>query len=361
MRTLFDSTKINNIELNNRFIRSATWENKADQKGHLTDELLKVYQELAKGQVGLIITGYAFVIKDEQPNPGMMGIYDDSFIKDYKKLTDAVHQHGSKIVLQIAYGGTQTNYRPENRVIWGPSTVPEMATGVVAHEMTKDDINTLVKAFGDAASRAKSAGFDGVEFHGAHGYLLSQFLNPYHNQRTDEYGGDIENRARVIFETYNEIRRRVGEDYAVMIKINCRDFVEQELTFEESLYVCKELSKRGIDAIEVSGGIAAAKELGAQRKKINSTEKEAYFEEYAAEIAEQVDTKVILVGGIRSLDVMDRLLSETKIDYFSMARPFLSEPDLVKHFQEKSKTKARCVSCGSCYTPEGNYCVTFSK
>lgn len=361
MRKLFDQTKINQMELKNRFVRSATWEGMADDKGHLTDRLLKLYEDLAKGQVGLIITGYAFVLEDEQPNFAMMGIYDDSFIDDYKKLTDVVHSYGSKIALQIVYGGTQTRFNSDSRVIWGPSAVPEMGTGVVAKEMSKDEIKTLIKAFGDAAVRAKNAGFDGVQIHAAHGFLLSQFLNTYHNQRNDEYGGPIENRARIIFEIYDEIRNRVGNDYNVLIKINSADFVENGLVFEDSLYVCKELAKRGIDAIEVSGGISAAREQSFYRKNIDTPEKEAYFKNYAVQVAVETKVPIILVGGLRSLETMERILSETEIECFALSRPLISEPGLVKRWQEGDNIKTKCVSCNNCATSEGINCILNRK
>ena len=174
MRTLFDETKINSMTLKNRLIRSATWENMADQSGHMTDSLFKLYEGLACGGVGLIVTGYAFPLAEEQPNPGMMGIYDDSFIEDYRPLTEMVHSHGSRIVMQLAYGGSQTNYRTEDRNIWGPSEVADLAFKVVPHEMSRENIQTLINAYGDAATRAKAAGFDGVQLHSAHGYLLKE-------------------------------------------------------------------------------------------------------------------------------------------------------------------------------------------
>jgi len=357
LKTLFDKTQINNIDLNNRFVRSATWERMADENGHLTARLMNVYRELAEGEVGLIITGYAFVMEDGQPNPGMMGIYDDSFIEEYNVLTDTVHNLGSKIVLQIAGGGTQTTFKTEDRVIWGPSAVPEMATGVVAKEMTREEIQTLIKAFGDAAVRSKKAGFDGVQIHAAHGYMLSQFLNPYHNQRTDEYGGSIDNRARIIFEVYDEIRRRVGKDYPVMVKVNCRDFVDKELTFEESLYVCKELDKRGIDAVEVSGGNAKSKKISFGRSDVDIGEKEGFFLEYAAKIAAEINAPVMLVGGLRSPEGMEKILKETKIEYFSLARPFLREPGLIKRWRQGKLTQAACTSCNGCRSKEGNFCI----
>jgi len=258
--TLFDRICINRMKLKNRLVRSATWENMAEA-GHPTDRLLEVYKDLAGGGVGLIITSYAYITKEEQPNPGMLGICDDSFLADYRQLTDMVHSHDCSIVLQMAYGGSQTTYNTKDRVIWGPSAVPEAGTGVIPKEMTKADIGSLVRSFGDAAERGQRAGFDGVQIHAAHGYLLGQWLSPRHNHRTDEYGGSIENRSRLILEVYDEVRRRVGPDYAVLIKINCQDFVAGGTEFPDTLYVCQQLAKRGIDAIEISGGILGAKEL----------------------------------------------------------------------------------------------------
>lgn len=357
MKTLFDHTCINNIKLNNRFVRGATWENMADEKGHITDRLFKVYEDLAKGQVGLIITSYAFVTKDEQPNPGMMAAYDDSFIDGFQNLTDMVHSNGSKIILQLAYGGSETRYNLGERVILGPSAVPEIGTGVIPKEMTKDEIELLVRAFGDAAYRAKQGGFDGVEIHAAHGYLLGQWLSPLHNRRMDEYGGSIENRARIILEVFDEIRKRVGKDYAIFIKINCEDFVHGGMEFPDSLYVCQELAKRGIDAIEISGGILASKELCSFRPNINTPSKEAYFKCYAEQVAKKTGVPIILIGGLRTINVMDQILNNTDISYFAMARPLLTEPYLIKRWLEGDTNPSKCVYCNQCRSPLGNVCI----
>lgn len=360
IKKLFELTKINHMKLKNRFMRSATWENLADEKGHMTEKLLKIYQNLAEGQLGLIITGCSYVIKGEKEHPGMMGIYNDCFIEEYKKLTEIVHGYGSKIVLQFGYGGSQTSRKNvKNGIIWGPSAVPEMKTGIIASEMSKKDINKLIKIFGEAALRAKDANFDGVQIHAAHGYLFSQFLNPYHNQRTDKYGGSIKNRARIVFELYDEIRNKVGKSFAVMIKINCRDFVKKEFTLEESKYVCKELAKKGIDAIEISGGIKAANELSSSgRKNIDTLEKEAYFKNYAAEVTQEINIPIILVGGIRSIQTVENILKETEISYFSLCRPLLAEPDLIKRWLiEGDRRKSKCISCNRCRTPGGNFCI----
>ncbi|WP_421899478.1 hypothetical protein [Maridesulfovibrio sp.] len=159
MKTIFESCKFGPLKLKNRLVRSATWENMTTENGHMTPRLYDIYKILAENEVGLIITGYANVVTEEQPNPGMMGIYDDFSLTDYRKLTDSVHKHGSRIILQIAYGGTKTTYNVGERTIYAPSNVPERSTGTCGTPMTKKDIKYIVQAFADAARRAKECGF----------------------------------------------------------------------------------------------------------------------------------------------------------------------------------------------------------
>ncbi len=360
MKQLFEKTDINGLEMKNRFIRSATWERMADDEGHLTDRLIKVYENLADGGAAAIITGYAYVLKDEQPNPKMMGIYDDSFIEEYKKLTDAVHKRGSRIILQIVYGGPFSWFKASERVIWGPSAVTNKLSGVTPKEMTKDEIKILVEAFGDAALRAKKSGFDGVEIHGAHSYLLNMFLTPMFNTRGDEYGGNRDNRARIIYEVYDNVRAKTGKDYPVLIKLNCSDFSgDKGFTFNECKTLCSNLGTMGIDAIEISGGTvfkAPKPEKDPSNFSAEAIGKESYFAEYAKEIAETVNVPVILVGGNRSFEKMENLLSDSGIEYFSLSRPLLSEPDLISRWMTDRSVKPRCISCGKCFNNDGNHC-----
>lgn len=363
MKNLFDKTKILNMQMKNRFIRTALCEELADNDGHLTPELFDIYRELAKGGVSTIITGYSYVTKDEKPSQGLMGIYDDSFIEEYKTFTDEIHSLGANIIMQIVYGGFMTTFNVGERVIWGPSTTKNEVTGTYSKEMTKDEIKYLVKAFADAALRVKKAGFDGVQMHSAHGYLLSQFLSPYYNKRQDEYGGSIENRARIVFEVFQAIRNAVGKDFPVLIKLNSADYVKEGgFTQEESLYVAKKLADLGIDAIEVSGGNSSIKEvldnnLVTSRNKINGNkEKESYFKDYAVKLADMVDIPVILVGGNRSLDIMEDLLNKG-VSYFSLGRPLTAEPDLINRWQKGDLKPTKCVSCNSCRRLWGKRCI----
>ena len=361
MKTIFDKTECNSLFLKNRLWRSATWMNMANKKGHLTDRLEQIYLNLAKGGVGTIITGYAYILEEEQPNPGMLGIYDDSFIPEYRVFTDKIKKAGTNIIMQIVYGGSATDFNIGNRKIWGPSAVPHPFFKTTPTSMSRDNIATIVSAFAKAAGRCKDAGFDGIELHGAHTYLLSQFLSPYYNRRTDRYGGSIENRARIIYEILDAVRKEVGPDYPVFIKMHCSDeWDDNGLTVEESLHVARQLEKQGISGIEFSGGNRDNEnypDSGPIRGKILKEANQSYFAEKTAKIAEQLNIPVILVGGNRSPELMNKILNTTKIKYFSMARALLSEPDLVNRWQRGDTGKLRCVACNKCWNNDGNICI----
>ena len=356
-KTLFDQTQIASMKLKNRFFRSATYDGVADEGGHLTERLFQVYENLAKGGVGTIITGLTAVIGSEQRIPGQMGIYDDTFIEEYKQMTEMVHRHEANIILQIACLGSQSSPKGKaDKTLLGPSAVEDLSYKVTPKEMTKQEILAVQTAFADAAFRAKQAGFDGVQIHGAHGYLLSKFLTPYYNRREDEYGGSIENRARMVLETYKMVREKVGPEYPVLVKINSEDYMEQGMTFAECKYVCHELAKIGIDAIEISGGSSSSRPNEGSARKI-SIEQEAYYKAYAAEIASEISTPVISVGGHRDFAATTGILNETAIEYIALCRPLIYESDLIKRWKNGNMERAKCVSCNKCFRRDGTKCV----
>lgn len=360
---VFEETKMKGMKLKNRFWKSASWENLAASDGHLTEELISVYRELAEGGVGTIVTGYAYVTKDEQPNPGMMGIYDDSFMDEYRQLTEMVHSYDANIVLQLVYGGSLTFMNPPSRHILGASAVENERTGIKPSEMTKEDIRSLEEAFCKAALRAKKAGFDGVEIHAAHGYMMSQFLSPYYNRRQDEYGGTVENRARFLMEIIDRIRADAGSDFPIIVKLNSEDFSEGGLTEEESLSTARLLAAAGADAIDVSGGnessnTVIAENKGPARSGISQVKgNESYFLGYAKKLSDLLKIPVILTGGNRRLEAAEEIVEGTRIAYISMARPLIREPALIRRWQEGDTRPALCVSCNGCYRTYGKRCV----
>lgn len=356
MKSLFDSTELAGMKLKNRCVRSATHDRRAAEDGHMTAALFRVYEDLAKGGAGLIITGLTYVSDKEQSLPHQMGIYDDSFIEEYANLTGVCHKYDAKIVMQLACVGSQTFPGETGKVIWGPSAVEDLGFKVTPAVMTTQDILFVQAAFADAALRAKKSGFDGIQLHVAHGYLLSKFLTPYYNRRTDAYGGSIGNRTRMILETYAAVRKKVGPDYPVLVKINSEDFMDQGLTFAECKYVCKELVAAGIDAIEISGGSRSSRPNEWFSRTI-SPDQQSYFLPHTAELAGEVDVPVILVGGNRDYASLTDILNKTSIEYIAFCRPLIRESDLINRWQFGDREPSACVFCNKCFHPGGTSCV----
>jgi 2,4-dienoyl-CoA reductase-like NADH-dependent reductase (Old Yellow Enzyme family) len=360
MSKLFETTKLNGMTLKNRFVRSATAEGMATDDGECILRLTNLMTELAEGGVGLIITGHTYVTKRGQATPWQLGIYDDKLVSGLRRMIDSVHERDRKIVAQLAHSGMLANPKLTNDAPLGPSAM-EGLNGAIAQEMTLEDINATVEAFGNAAERAREAGFDGVQLHAAHSYLLSQFLSPAFNHRRDGYGGSIENRARMVVEIVQDIRERVGEDYPVLVKMNCRDFLEGGLELEDAVQAAALLQAAGIDAIEVSGGTFASGDLMPSRKGITKERDEAYFKEEARAFKERIDLPIILVGGIRSFPVAEKIVDDHIADYISMCRPLIREPGLVNRWESGDLSKATCLSDSKCFRPaltgKGVYCV----
>jgi 2,4-dienoyl-CoA reductase-like NADH-dependent reductase (Old Yellow Enzyme family) len=347
MKTLFDSTQVAGMKMKNRFVRSATHDGRADASGHVTEKLIRHYENLAKGGVGTIITGLTNVTDIEKIVPGQMAIYNDSFIPEYKVLTDTVHSHKVNIIAQLVCNGAQNRSKNEG-VLWAPTVIEDMKPVAGIKEMTQDDISIMKEAFIGGAIRAQKAGFDGVQLHAAHGYLLSRFLTPYFNRRTDEYGGSTENRARVVIEICNGIRNALGADYPVWVKINCDDFMEDGLTFNECKHICKMMEDAGITSIEISGGTILSRTGEGAVRKI-TTETESYFMRYAAEIAEETEVPIICVGGHRDFYKLSNILNQSKIEYISLSRPLIREPELINRWATGDSSPAKCISCTKCF------------
>ncbi|MGB5156602.1 NADH:flavin oxidoreductase [Desulfobacterium sp. N47] len=364
MTKLFEETSIKGMILANRFVRSATWEGLAENDGRVTAKLIDCMTDLAKGGVGLIISGHAYVQKQGQASFLQLGAYSDDLLSGLTDMADKVHKNNGKIVLQIAHAGYFARTDLTKVPAFAVSDIGK-TTKVPYSVLSIPDIKQIVAAFADAANRAKKAGFDGVQIHAAHGYLISQFLSPAYNRRTDEYGGSIENRARILIEVLKSVRNSVGSDYPVMVKMNVADFIENGLELKDSVQAAKMLESEGIDAIELSGGVLTGGKLIPSRKGINSEEKEAYFLKEAKAFREKISVPLILVGGNRSYKMAEKIIAEGTVDYISMCRPLIREPGLINRWKSGDIAKSACISDNQCFGPalagEGLCCVTEKK
>lgn len=365
MNTLFDEVVIKGVTMRNRMVRSATWEGMCESDGKPTAKLADCYASLAKGGVGLIISGYTFVRPEGKQLPGKMGIHSDDFAEAFENLTQAVHGVGGAIAIQLVHAGGQANTKVSGHATVAPSAIETPQFAVKPEELTMEQIHGVIDAFAKGAKRAKAWGFDGVQLHCAHGYLINQFLSPLTNRRSDQYGGSIENRCRFLLDVYRAVRNEVGEDFPVMIKLNAADHLEGGLEFQDALYAARQLDSAGVDAIEVSSGTPVSGDDGPAREKINKPEKEAYNLELAIAMKENVSCPVMAVGGFRSFDVARNAIEKSGMDFISMSRPLIREPDLPARWQQGDRTTAKCISCNKCFMPGlkegGIYCVVEKK
>ena len=347
MSKLFERTEINGMVLANRFVRSATWEGMAAVDGSVTPRLISAMAGLAEGGVGLIISSHTYIRPEGQATPWQIGVYKDELIPGLREMTSAVHARGGRIVMQLAHAGAFAPEKITGREALAVSEDQE--PGKARREINGRDLRDLVQAFADGARRARAAGFDGVEIHSAHGYLLSQFLSPVFNRRRDQYGGTVQNRCRLHLEVFQAVREAVGKDFPVLIKLNCADFVENGLSLEDSLQVGQMLAGAGLDAIELSGGLLTGGKMSPSRTGINSEEEEAYFREEAAQFKKSIGIPLILVGGIRSFNVAGRLVEDGVADYISLSRPLIREPALINRWKSGDLSPAGCKSDNGCF------------
>ncbi|MDR1472332.1 MAG: NADH:flavin oxidoreductase [Synergistaceae bacterium] len=325
MKTLFDETTIGQLPVKNRFVRAAVADQTSD--GYVGDSVVETYERLAASGIGSIVTGITLVDGEEKFMP-VAALCSDSFVPGHRRVTEAVHRHNCVILAQLVYIGSYvfTQGNMGGLVALAPSSVANLVTGTLAREMRAGEIRMAQDKFAETAKRAKAAGYDGVEIHAAHGFLLSQFLTPHYNQRMDLYGGSAENRARMVLETYSAIRNAVGPGYPVWIKLNSMDGIPDGISNNDFKYVCRRLTNLGIDAIEVSGNWSPL-----------ALKSGAYFKEAAAAIAEENDVSVILTGGNRKVSEMTSILNSTGIGFFGMARPLIRNHLLIEKFRRELK------------------------
>lgn len=361
MRKLFDETTIGGMQLHNRIVRSATWEGMCAADGLVTPKLIGYYETLAKGGVGLIISGYGYVRSDGKQLPGQLAVDRDACIPGLKELAAAVHRLGGKLCVQLVHCGGQASAAAAGSTPVAPTSIKVDQYPELPAELTAADITGLVSCFADAAVRVRDAGCDAVQFHAAHGYLINEFLSPLTNRRSDGYGGDIENRCRFLMEVFRAVRAAVGPDFPVLVKLNGSDNLPGGLSVEDALAAARMLDAEGVDALEISGGTPASGGLTPVRQKIDSLEKEAYNLKLGYAVKQAVGCPVITVGGIRSFETVENIIRRGEADYVALSRPLIREPDLPKRWFEGDEANARCISCNGCFKPGlkggGIYCV----
>jgi 2,4-dienoyl-CoA reductase-like NADH-dependent reductase (Old Yellow Enzyme family) len=391
---VFNPGRIGRLEIKNRLVRSATYENGATSKGEVSNFLVDLYRTLAKGGVGMIITGLTGVYSEAIAPHLMMRADDDSLIPSLKKIPQAIREVATdcKVMLQLHHPGRQVANRgdaanfvpvippafkayirkhPEIRALQeraphiveptAPSAVYDTFLDRTPRALNTDEIDKIIDAYTEGVRRAQEAGFDGVQLHAAHGYLLSSFLSPRTNRREDQYGGSTENRTRIVKDILQRARSKVGDDFPILIKMNTTDFLPDGIDLDEAVRVGAVLSEAGFTAIETSGGIWESltrkeEELGwspvliaEARTGIKTEDQEAYFLPGAKAIKEKTNATVILVGGLKSLSRIEEVLGSEAADFISLCRPLIRQPDLPNlWFSGEGSDRAECISCNAC-------------
>ncbi|TGK19634.1 NADH:flavin oxidoreductase/NADH oxidase family protein [Leptospira stimsonii] len=325
------------MRLENRFAKAATSEQLADYKsGDPTEDLAVLYERWARGGPGLIITGNVMVTKSGIGEAGNVYNRDKAPIALYNRWAEAAQSYGAACFMQLNHAGRQV-IRILNPDPVAPSEIPLRIGGMFAkpRALFQEEIRDIVRAFATTASLARESGFSGVQLHGAHGYLISQFLSPLSNQRTDSYGGSLDNRMRFLIECYRAVRSACGKQFPVSLKLNSADFLRGGFASHEAAIVARILAEEGIDLLEISGGTYEKPEMlleGAGRIKRSTIVREAHFVDFARLIRNTVTCPLMLTGGLRTPSKIEELIKEGSIDIAGMARPLIMEPDLPREF-----------------------------
>lgn len=320
------------ISLPNRIVKSAMSEQLADRHGSPTIDLQQLYAAWARGGTGLLITGNVMIDHRAFVEPRNVVLEDEKFLKANRLWAQAAQANGSKIIMQINHPG-RVAVLPLLKKPIAPSAVgldlPMMSVIRMPRAMSESEILEQIQRFANTAALAIKAGFDGVQIHAAHGYLLSQFLSPLSNIRTDQWGGNPENRRRMLIETVRAVRDVIGKNKILSVKLNSADFQKGGLSQEESIKIALALEAEGIDLLEISGGnYKSPAQLGYASDR--SVQRDAYFLDYATALRKQSKLLIMLTGGLRDADFMNRIVADGTVDLIGLARPFALQPDLAK-------------------------------
>jgi len=345
MKYLFKPFRIKHLEIPNRIVMPGLASFLIEDDGTITDKTIEHYRLRAAGGPGMVIVEACAVSPEGVVSPHQARIYDDRFIEGLAKIAQVMRAEGTVPAVQIHHGGRQISSKVIKRKPLAPSPLPCPTIRGEVEPLTRDKIQELVNKFADAAQRAVKAGFELIEIHGAHGYLVNQFLSRFSNIREDEYGGSIEGRARFAIEIIREIRKRIGKDFPLSFKISAQEFVPNGLTVEESIEILKLLVQEGIDVVQVSAGNDATPEWIAQPMFM----KKACLADSAHAIRKALDIPVMAVGRINDPIVAEQILAEGKADLICMGRGLLADPELPKKAREGRLEDIRtCIACNTC-------------
>ena len=327
MSGLFDSIEIKGLSLKNRMVMPPMATGMATEDGEVTDRHIKHYTARARGGVGLIIIEHTYISKEGRLSKGQMGLYDDKLIPNLKRLVDAIHAEKTNVIIQLTHAGAKVSRIITGQQPSGPSNVILPNGSEAPRSLTIPEIKTLVMKFGEAAYRAMEAGVDSVEIHGAHGFLLCEFLSPYSNKRHDKYGGDLAGRLLFSTEVIKEVKTKLGKNMPLFYRFGADDMLEGGLTRQEGKLAAQHLEKIGVDVMDISGG------LGGDGQRTFT--EQGYFVPLAEGIKEVVKVPVIGVGNITEPEYADRIIREGKVDMVAVGRTLLSNPDFPKQAAHK--------------------------
>ena len=328
----------NGTTIKNRFFKSAMSEGMGTRDFQPKKNIATLYKRWAEGGTGLIITGNIMVDPKGTAEPGNIVFDKNSNMEILKNWANQGQQHGAKVMVQLNHPGKQAPKTIAKETV-APSAVP-LGNGLnklfsTPRALTTSEVEELVQKFVTSSKVAKEAGFSGVQIHAAHGYLISQFLSPHDNRRTDKYGGSLENRMRFLKEIYLGMREELGKDFTIGIKINSTDFKEDGLTEEDSLKTIIELANLGLDFVEISGGTYERPAMmGATSKSTN----QVFFAEYSKKLKQKIEIPVVVTGGIRSINAMNTLLNDNTTDFIGIARPLTIDPNIPNKIKQGTYT-----------------------
>ena len=381
MSILFEPKSIAQMIIKNRLVRAPTVEKMAADDGSCTPKLMDLYTRLAEGGVGMIITGGAYTQRNGKGLPKQIGLHRDEVIDGYRQLTERMHQYDVKVITQLVHSGRQGTVEVAGETPIAPSAVPNLL-GITPIAMSSQQISEAIDNFIRAAARAKEAGFDGVEIHAAHGYLIHEFLSPRTNRRQDSWGGSFGNRMRFLIEIYQGIRKHLGSDYPILLTLNANDYLEDGLGIDEVTLIAERMSSLGIDGIDLTAGTwethfhmsrgdipqnywLYVRAQGEEKEKIEAKLihmaeevkfKEAYLLDYARAIKKKIQCPLILVGGLRTVKVMEGILSEGPADFISLCRPLIRDPEFPNLIRRGLAERSSCINCNLCLTDKPVTC-----